>query len=57
MSLSKYLAKYLQKLNELEKAQESLRQNLGSHSYFQVLTVFERIDKYKNGNFTPSDLS
>ena len=57
MSVSKYLAQYLTKLNQLETFNENIRQTFGANPYFQTVSVFERFDKFKKGHLIPSDFS
>lgn len=56
-ALQKYLTEYLLSCNKLEIVAESIRKSLANNPYFQVVSVFERMDKFKKGFLEPADFS
>lgn len=56
-ALQKYLTEYLLQCNKTELLAESIRQSLGSNPYFQIVSVFERFDKFRKGFLEPADFS
>lgn len=56
-ALQKYLTEYLLNCNKLEILAESIRKSLANNPYFQIVTVFERFDKFKKGYLEPADFS
>lgn len=56
-TLRKYLTEYLLRCNKLESLAESIRQSLSNNPYFQIVSVFERFDKFRKGYLEPADFS
>ena len=55
--VSRQLTDYLLKSHTHEIMAEQLRVKIAQNPYFQVETVFERMDKFKKGHLVPDDLS
>lgn len=56
-TLRKYLTEYLLQCNKLESLAESIRQSLANNPYFQIVSAFERFDKFRKGYLEPADFS
>ena len=57
VAVAKCLADYLLRVNSLEMMAEELRVKIARNPYFQVETVFERMDKFKKGYLVPDDFN
>lgn len=55
--LQKLLTEYLLTCNKQEQVAENIRQSLAANPYFQVVSVFERFDKFRKGYLEPADFS
>ena len=53
----KCLADFLLRCNTFEVMAEELRVKIAHNPYFQVETVFERMDKFKKRHLVPDDFS
>ena len=56
-SIRKELTAYLLRCNHYEAMGERIREKIAANSYFQMQTVFERMDKFKKGHLVPDDLA
>lgn len=56
-SVRRHLSDYLWKCNHYELMLEGIREKIAENPYYQVQTVFERMDKFKKGYLVPDDLS
>ena len=56
-ALQQNLTDYLLHTNRTEILAENIRQTIATNPYFQVLSVFERFDKFRKGYLIPADFS
>lgn len=56
-AIQQQLTDYLLSANRTEILAENIRQTFVHNPYFQVLSIFERFDKFRKGYLVPADFS